>query len=185
MRKRGLSNGSSLGYHAGWCDEVADLLENALALIRELAEENAARKGLNTMLDNELRRLGEELDTFREYAEKMQLLVESIMHKEEVGYEPSAARYAAEMDMWRVVALEKKKLTEEKEHWKKQYEESELEYVKAEKRGYAFGKADTVREMQERLHIAFRSDDGSIRNPDCYIRYVIDQIARKLLEETK
>ena len=33
LRKRGLSDGTSLGYHAGWCDEVADIIE-------ELAEEN-------------------------------------------------------------------------------------------------------------------------------------------------
>ncbi len=33
LRKRGLSNGGALGYHAGWCDEVADILE-------ELTEEN-------------------------------------------------------------------------------------------------------------------------------------------------
>ena len=35
LRKHGLNNGVALGYHAGWCDEVADLLENALALLRE------------------------------------------------------------------------------------------------------------------------------------------------------
>ena len=35
LRKHGLNNGGALGYHAGWCDEVADLLENALALLRE------------------------------------------------------------------------------------------------------------------------------------------------------
>lgn len=35
LRKRGLSNGGGLGYHAGWCDEVADLLESVNALLRE------------------------------------------------------------------------------------------------------------------------------------------------------
>ena len=50
---------------------------------------------------------------------------------------------------------------------------------------YEAAKADTVRKMQERLHVAFRSDDGSIRNPDCYIRYVLDQTAKELLEEAQ
>ena len=44
-------------------------------------------------------------------------------------------------------------------------------------------RADTVRKMQERLQIAFRSDDGSIREPHCYIRYIVDQIAQEILEE--
>lgn len=35
LRKHGLANGGALGYHAGWCDEVADTLE-------ELTEENEA-----------------------------------------------------------------------------------------------------------------------------------------------
>lgn len=35
LRKHGLNNGGALGYHAGWCDEVADLLENLLTLLRE------------------------------------------------------------------------------------------------------------------------------------------------------
>ena len=35
LRKHSLANGGTLGYHAGWCDEVADTLE-------ELTEENEA-----------------------------------------------------------------------------------------------------------------------------------------------
>lgn len=39
LRKHGLLSGMELGYfHAGWCDEAADLLENTLATIRELTE---------------------------------------------------------------------------------------------------------------------------------------------------
>lgn len=37
LRRIGLSNGGSLGYHAGWCDAVADVLEEA---IRDLRAEN-------------------------------------------------------------------------------------------------------------------------------------------------
>ena len=45
-------------------DDTA-LLKYALSLIKELTEENKVRKGLNTMLNNELRRLGEENERLR------------------------------------------------------------------------------------------------------------------------
>lgn len=35
LRKHGLSSGGTLGYHAGWCDEIADLLESVNAFLRE------------------------------------------------------------------------------------------------------------------------------------------------------
>ena len=47
LRKHGLNNGGTLGYHAGWCDDVADTIENVLPLItsqeqriKELETEN-------------------------------------------------------------------------------------------------------------------------------------------------
>lgn len=59
--------------------------------------------------------LTEQRDTFREYAYKMHALVENIRVKENEGYEFSAAKYAAEMDMWRVIAAEKKALQDDNE----------------------------------------------------------------------
>ena len=59
--------------------------------------------------------LTEQRDTFREYAYKMQALIENIKLKENEGYEFSAAKHAAETDMWRVVAAEKRILEEENE----------------------------------------------------------------------
>lgn len=41
------------------------LAKDALTLIKELTEENKVRKGLNTMLNNELRKLGEENERLR------------------------------------------------------------------------------------------------------------------------
>ena len=35
LRKHGVSNGGTLGFHAGWCDIAADQLESALSLIKE------------------------------------------------------------------------------------------------------------------------------------------------------
>ena len=69
LRKRGLSNGGSIGYHAGWCDEVADLLENALALIRELTEEEEKLGIKNFDLICELSRIKEE--TVRKMQERL------------------------------------------------------------------------------------------------------------------
>jgi hypothetical protein len=45
-------------------------------------------------------------------------------------------------------------------------------------------KADTVRKMQERLKECFYSDSENIRNTDVYIRDVIDQTAKEMLEES-
>ena len=98
-------------YSGSW--QRFNVLDGALTLIKELVEENEEFR-------YKREKLIEERDTFREYAYNMQRYVENIKHKEEVGYEPSAARYAAEMEMWHVVALEKKKLTEENETWQKE-----------------------------------------------------------------
>lgn len=66
-------------------------------------------------LIHENRVLTEQRDTFREYAYKMQALIENIKLKENEGYEFSVAKHAAETDMWRVVAAEKRILEEENE----------------------------------------------------------------------
>jgi len=64
-------------------------------------------------LMHENRALTEQRDTFREYAYQMHAMIENIRVKENEGYEVSAAKAAAEMDMWRVVALTKKQLEDE------------------------------------------------------------------------
>ena len=64
-------------------------------------------------LMHENRALTEQRDTFREYAYQMYAMIENIRVKENEGYEVSAAKAAAEMDMWRVVALTKKQLEDE------------------------------------------------------------------------
>jgi hypothetical protein len=45
-------------------------------------------------------------------------MIENIRTKENEGYELSAAKYAAEMDMWRCVAAEKQSLQDENERLK-------------------------------------------------------------------
>ena len=101
------------------------LCSNALALINsqeqrigELAEENDKLYRLVDDKIQENKRLTEERDTFRECAYNLQNYVNGIAEMQSQGYEPSAAKAAAEMEMWRVVALEKKKLTEENERLK-------------------------------------------------------------------
>jgi hypothetical protein len=66
-------------------------------------------------VDDTIKQLTVERDTFREYAYTMRALIENIKQKENEGYQPSAALYAAEMDTWRVVAAERRALQEENE----------------------------------------------------------------------
>lgn len=46
LRKRGLANGSSLGSHSGFMDEVADRLEFLCKRNKELCDNNIIQKGL-------------------------------------------------------------------------------------------------------------------------------------------
>ena len=167
------------------------LLNDALALIKELTEENEQFR-------YERGKLIEERDTFREYAYNMQRYVEGINHKEEEGYQPSVARRAAEMDMWRGVALKKKKLEEEVERLRA--ENLEL-IMREEKRQNEIHpakdltvKADTVREMQERLEQAicdntypdFDKEGKPVNVWKATTGYdAIDQIAKEMLEGEK
>ena len=64
-------------------------------------------------LIHENEELTEQRDTFKEYALKMHSQVENIKIKENEGYEFSVAKHAAEMDMWRVVAAEKRALQDQ------------------------------------------------------------------------
>lgn len=139
-------------YYSDRCCQVA-LSRDAIALIKELTEENDKFR-------YERRKLIEARDTFEEYAYKMQLYIEYEKHKEEAGYEPSAARYAAEMEMWRIVALEKKRL------------EEEIDLLKTEAHDV---KADTVRKMQESLC------EGRVANDPVVI--ATNVVAKEMLEE--
>lgn len=75
------------------------LAKYTLEVVNKLLHENKA--------------LTEQRDTFREYALKMHALIENIKIKENEGYEFSVAKHAAYMDMWRVIASEKRALQDE------------------------------------------------------------------------
>ncbi len=75
--------------------------KHSLELVKDLLHKN--------------KELTEQRDTFREYASNMHALTETIKCKADEGYQLSVARYAAEMDMWRVVAAQKRALEEENE----------------------------------------------------------------------
>lgn len=59
------------------------------------------------------KKLTEERDTFKEAFYSYQNWVNSIGAYESDGYERSVAKHAAEMDMWRCIALTKKQLEDE------------------------------------------------------------------------
>jgi hypothetical protein len=61
----------------------------------------------------ENRSLTEQRDTYKEYALQTHAMVEGISVKMNEGYEYSAAKQVAEMDMWRCIAVEKQALQDE------------------------------------------------------------------------
>lgn len=119
-----------------------------------------------------IKKLTDERDTFREYAYNMQKYVEYIKHNEEAGYEPSAAKAAAEMEMWRVVALQKRELIEENERLGIENFDLICKLSRI--------KEDTVREFVERLK------QRKVSYGNITFRVVpiddIDQIAKEMLE---
>ena len=161
-----------------------NLMHDALSLIKELAEENEQFR-------YEQGKLIEECDTFREYAYNMQKYVENLKHKEEAGYEPSVARYAAEMDMWRVVALEKKKLADENERLRdfltevQQYNEAWVEDNGKLRKELKTIKTDIVWKMQtmfeERLDIS--TCGYSTEEVVSDVLETLNRVAEEILEE--
>lgn len=172
---------------AGCRDEMCG---DALALINSQEQRIQELEARNRQYGYEQRKLVEAHDTYKEYAEKMQLFVEKIKHREEEGYEPSAARYVAEMEMWRVVALEKQKLTEENEKLKSA--EFTCGFIKPHKvlecpifDEIERTKADTVRDMHTMfaIHFGTYTENDTVKIKDLFS--LIDQIANELLNTEK
>lgn len=189
-----------------YCKGMDSLIEDAATLIKELTEESYKWQEAYDCADSACRELSskcdefteenkrfrhnhekliEERDTFREYAYNMQKYVENIRHKEEAGYEPSAARYAAEMEMWHIVALEKKELTEENKTLNslvKVLSENNADLEDELAKTYDLleeSKADTIQKMQEKIRA--KSEYGTINISP----WQLDQIAKEMLEENK
>lgn len=64
-------------------------------------------------LIHENKSITEQRDTYREYALQTYAMVEGIRVKMNEGYEYSAAKHTAELEMWRCVAAEKQALQDE------------------------------------------------------------------------
>lgn len=78
LRVHGLDNGGTIGYHAGWCDDVADRLANALSLIKELTEDNESLKTQRRVLAVGLKDLRQEIkETKADTVRKMQTEIAS------------------------------------------------------------------------------------------------------------
>lgn len=96
----------------------------AFELVKRLkAELNVAKDvAANAVHGNE--ELIAQRDSFRDYAYNMQAYVESVRNYDSAGYPPSASRYAAEMDMWNNVALQKRAMAIEADNWRRTAYES-------------------------------------------------------------
>jgi hypothetical protein len=124
-----------------------------------------------------IKELTEERDTFRECAYNLQKYVKSFAENQAQGYEPSAAKAAAEMEMWRVIALEKKALTEDNE--------AKDETITNLLATIADIQAEAVRKMLQRI----KEDAVSVSllsNPPKFMLEIredaLDQIAKEMLE---
>lgn len=124
--------------------------KHALALIKELLQERDALKNHNAYLKGVIvHAFGKELQDFDD---------------------KSAAKACAEAEMWRIITLEHKKLTEENE--KLGADNFELVCKLSRMR------EDSAREFAEMLKQEFRNDGRS----NWYIRRVIDKVLKKMLE---
>lgn len=137
-------------------------------------------------VDDTIKQLTVERDAFREYAYTMRALIENIKQKENEGYQPSAARYAAEMDTWRVVAAEKRALQEENERLRLAFiAECDLSRCTREKEI----RASVVKELREKLMKYTEStSECTIDNPLAETYSVvreeyIDQVINEVLED--
>ncbi len=76
---------------------------------------------------------------------------------------------------------ENERLARDKSYWKKRAESRELEHDKAVKKGYSWGKADTIRRMHK--IIGERCIEGGIY--PSFVAHTITEVAEELLEETE
>jgi hypothetical protein len=137
-------------------------------------------------LMHENRTLTEQRNTFREYALQMHAMVENIRIKENEGYEPSAAKAAAEMDMWRCVAAEKQALQDQNKRLIADTEELYKEMSERMQEEVRIAKKYTARRIHENLMRCTESvGECTVDNPlaetysvvrEDYITQVIDEV---------
>lgn len=89
----------------------------AMMLVQDLKADIAGLETAETQnnMAKAIDTLTVERDIYREAANNYKNYIDSFGNYLTVGYEPSAAKYAAEMDMWRAIALDKKAREEELE----------------------------------------------------------------------
>lgn len=151
------------------------IAERSLELIKDLLHKNEE--------------LTEQRDTFKEYALKMQALVENIKIKENEGYEFSAAKYAAEMDMWRVVAAEKRALQDQNKRLIADTEELYKEMVERIAEERKIERKLTLRRVHANLlryteHVGECTTDDPLAETYSVVREEdIDQVINEMLED--
>lgn len=178
------------GNGEGWFNH--EILADALALItsqeqkifeleNRLKECENGYEGTLHLERAKIEKLTEERDTFRECAYNLQNYVNGIFQKQSQGYEPSAAKAAAEMEMWRIVALEKRRLTDENERLHASCTELTRNLHEC--------KADTVRKMQSAIKEYYSKScyrptkEHPVKHTQIeHLFYIVDQIAKELLE---
>lgn len=141
------------------------------------------------MLMHENRALTEKRNTFREYALQMHAMVENIRIKENEGYELSAAKAAAEMDMWRCVAAEKQALLDQNKRLIADTEELYKEMSKRMREEVRIAKKYTAQRIHTNLmRCAESAGECTVDNPLAEIysvvrEEVIDRVINEVLEE--
>lgn len=95
--------------------QVVTFVNDLKATLTELDEfaENAVET--QTQMNQVITNLSVERDAYREAFTGYKNYIENFGNYLNAGYEPTAAKYAAEMDMWRVIALDNQAKDEELE----------------------------------------------------------------------
>jgi hypothetical protein len=156
-----------------------DITKDSLALIKEQQAK--------------IEKLTEERDTFIKCAYMKQHLLESINEKLEHGYERSAARACAEMEMWHMISLREKKLTEENERLraenKKLFDEAENQsnlwkqhFESLYETAKETVKADTITEICFRFAVHFSTYTENATVKIKHLFRFLDDMKKEMLE---
>jgi exonuclease VII large subunit len=141
-------------------------------------------------LIHENRVLTEQRNTYREYALQVHAMIENIRIKENEGYELSAAKAVAEMDMWRVIAAEKQALQDQNKRLIADTEELYKEMVERIAEERKIERKLTLRRVHANLQRYTESvGECTIDNPLAETYSVvreedIDQVINDMLEDT-
>jgi phenylalanyl-tRNA synthetase alpha subunit len=158
-----------------------DMAKDALALIKELTQTHEMLSESYDHLEKTKDELLSERSRLTEENERLSTALANYDRKTEVRI--AEEYYTAEA--YDELREENERLRADKSYWKNRAESAELEHDKAVKKGYSYGKADTVREMQERLKytLCINNEENTEFFDYSYTLETIDEVANEMLNK--